>query len=64
MSYRLVQRHEAVPTIQRMKDHSCNGMTASAGNTARAFTHYCGEDNFSLTVVADIHAHRIWVQKE
>ena len=30
---------EAVPTIQRMKDHSCKGMIcASAGNTARAFT--------------------------
>ena len=56
---------EAVPTIQRMKDHSCNGMIcASAGNTARAFTHFCAEDNFPLIViVADIHAHRIWVQK-
>ena len=56
---------EAVPTIQRMKDHSCNGMIcASAGNTARAFTHFCAEDNFPLiVVVADIHAHRIWVQK-
>ena len=56
---------EAVPTIQRMKDHSCKGMIcASAGNTARAFTHFCAEDNFPLiVVVADIHAHRIWVQK-
>ncbi|MGB0201680.1 MAG: cysteate synthase [Candidatus Poseidoniaceae archaeon] len=56
---------EAVPTIQRMKDHSCKGMIcASAGNTARAFTHFCAEDNFPLIViVADIHAHRIWVQK-
>ena len=56
---------EAVPTIQRMKDHTCKGMIcASAGNTARAFTHFCAEDNFPLIViVADIHAHRIWVQK-
>ena len=56
---------EAVPTIQRMKDHACKGMIcASAGNTARAFTHFCAEDNFPLiVVVADIHAHRIWVQK-
>ena len=56
---------EAVPTIQRMKDHSCKGMIcASAGNTARAFTHFCAEDNFPLiVVVADIHAHRIWVEK-
>ena len=37
---------------------------ASAGNTARAFTHFCAEDNFPLiVVVADIHAHRIWVRK-
>ena len=56
---------EAVPTIQRMKDHSCEGMIcASAGNTARAFTHFCAEDNFPLiVVVADVHAHRIWLQK-
>ena len=56
---------EAVPTIQRMKDHSCKGIIcASAGNTARAFTHFCAEDNFPLiVVVADIHAHRIWVRK-
>jgi len=53
---------EAVPTIQRMKDHSCKGMIcASAGNTARAFTHFCADDGFPLiVVVADIHAHRIW----
>ena len=56
---------EAVPTIQRMKDHSCKGMIcASAGNTGRAFTHFCAQDNFPLIViVADIHAHRIWVDK-
>ncbi len=53
---------EAVPTIQRLKDHGCNGVIcASAGNTARAFSHYCDLDNFPLiVVVADIHAHRIW----
>ena len=29
---------EAVPTIQRMRDHGCKGIIcASAGNTARAF---------------------------
>tara|TARA_B100000886_G_scaffold267391_1_gene191621 strand:+ start:46 stop:1287 length:1242 start_codon:yes stop_codon:yes gene_type:complete len=54
---------EAVPTIQRMKDHSCKGMIcASAGNTARAFTHYCSLDNFPLIViVCEKHAHRIWI---
>ena len=53
---------EAVPTIQRLKDHGCNGVIcASAGNTARAFSHFCDLDNFPLiVVVADIHAHRIW----
>ena len=56
---------EAVPTIQRMKDHSCKGIIcASAGNTARAFTHFCADDDFPLIVViADIHADRIWAQK-
>ena len=53
---------EAVPTIQRLKDHGCSGVIcASAGNTARAFSHFCDLDNFPLiVVVADIHAHRIW----
>ena len=53
---------EAVPTIQRLKDHGCNGVIcASAGNTARAFSHFCDLDNFPLiVVVADIHAHRVW----
>ena len=53
---------EAVPTIQRMRDHNCSGMIcASAGNTARAFVHYCGKENFPLiVVVGGIHAHRIW----
>ena len=53
---------EAVPTIQRLRDHGCNGVIcASAGNTARAFSHFCDLDNFPLiVVVADIHAHRIW----
>ena len=57
---------EAVPTIQRMKDHDCKGMIcASAGNTARAFTSFCGMDGFPLiVVVADIHAHRIWTSKD
>ena len=53
---------EAVPTIQRLRDHGCNGVIcASAGNTARAFSNFCDLDNFPLiVVVADIHAHRIW----
>ena len=53
---------EAVPTIQRLRDHGCSGVIcASAGNTARAFSHFCDLDNFPLiVVVADIHAHRIW----
>ena len=53
---------EAVPTIQRLRDHGCNGVIcASAGNTARAFSHFCDLDNFPLiVVVADIHAHRVW----
>ena len=57
---------EAVPTIQRMKDHSCEGMIcASAGNTARAFTHFCAEDDFPLIViVAEIHADRIWAREK
>ena len=56
---------EAVPTIQRMKDHSCKGMIcASAGNTARAFTHFCALDNYPLiVVVGEKHAHRIWIDK-
>ena len=41
---------EAVPTIQRMKDHSCKGMIcASAGNTARAFTHFVQKIIFRLS---------------
>ena len=53
---------EAVPTIQRMRDHGCKGIIcASAGNTARAFTHFCGKNNFPLiVVVGGIHADRIW----
>jgi len=53
---------EAVPTIQRLRDHACRGVIcASAGNTARAFSHFCDLDNFPLiVVVADIHAKRIW----
>ena len=43
---------EAVPTIQRMHDHDCKGLIcASAGNTARAFTHFCGLDGTPLIVV-------------
>ena len=55
---------EAVPTIQRLRDHDCKGMIcASAGNTARAFTHFCGLDNMPLIViVGKDHGHRIWTK--
>ena len=57
---------EAVPTIQRMRDHGCKGIIcASAGNTARAFTHFCGKNNFPLiVVVAGIHLDRVWVTED
>ncbi len=57
---------EAVPTIQRMHDHGCTGLIcASAGNTARAFTHFCGLDGMPLlVVVGKDHAERIWVRPE
>ena len=57
---------EAVPTIQRMHDHDCQGLIcASAGNTARAFTHFCGLDGTPLiVVVGKDHAKRIWARPE
>ena len=57
---------EAVPTIQRMHDHGCTGLIcASAGNTARAFTHFCGLDGMPLLVlVGKDHAERIWARPE
>ena len=57
---------EAVPTIQRMHDHGCTGLIcASAGNTARAFTHFCGLDGMPLlVVVGKDHAERIWARPE
>lgn len=57
---------EAVPTIQRLQDHNGRGLIcASAGNTARAFTHFCGaSDTPLIVVVGKEHAHRIWVRKE
>ena len=43
---------EAVPTIQRLHDHGCTGLIcASAGNTARGFTHFCGLADMPLIVV-------------
>ena len=56
---------EAVPTIQRLRDHNCTGLIcASAGNTARGFTHFCGLDNMPLiVVVGKDHGHRIWTKK-
>ncbi|MBL6732525.1 MAG: hypothetical protein ISP82_06220 [Candidatus Poseidoniaceae archaeon] len=33
---------EAVPTLIRLKEKNCEGLIcASAGNTARAFAHFC-----------------------
>ena len=56
---------EAVPTIQRLRDHDCKGMIcASAGNTARAFIHFCGLDDMPLiVVVGKDHGHRLWTKK-
>jgi len=56
---------EAVPTLQRLKDHGCSGMIcASAGNTARAFSYFCGADNFPLiVVVSSSHQQRLWLPK-
>ena len=56
---------EAVPTIQRLHDHGCTGLIcASAGNTARGFTHFCSLDNMPLiVVVGKDHGHRIWTKK-
>ena len=55
---------EAVPTIQRLHDHGCKGLIcASAGNTARGFTHFCGLAGMPLiVVVGKDHGHRIWTK--
>jgi cysteate synthase len=55
---------EAVPTIQRLHDHGCKGLIcASAGNTARGFTHFCGLAGMPLIViVGKDHGHRIWTK--
>ena len=55
---------EAVPTIQRLHDHGCTGLIcASAGNTARGFTHFCGLAGMPLiVVVGKDHGHRIWTK--
>ena len=57
---------EAVPTIQRLRDHNGKGLIcASAGNTARAFTHFCGLSDIPLIViVGKDHAKRIWARSE
>jgi cysteate synthase len=57
---------EAVPTIQRMRDYGINGLIcASAGNTGRAFSHFCGiEDIPLIIVVGKNHAKRIWLRPE
>ena len=54
---------EAVPTIMRLKEKGCKGMIcASAGNTARAFSYFCGLENFPLIViVGKDHAERLYL---
>lgn len=54
---------EAVCTLQRLQDHACKGMIcASAGNTARSFTHFSSEVGFPmLVIVAEEHLSRVWV---
>ena len=57
---------EAVPTLQRMHDHGVEGLiVASAGNTARGFTHFCGLDGMPLiVVVGKDHGNRVWARPE
>lgn len=57
---------EAVPTLQRLKEHGEKGIIcASAGNTARAFAHYCGLSKVPLIViVGKAHAKRVWLRPE
>jgi len=57
---------EAVPTLQRMHDHGVKGLiVASAGNTARGFTHFCGLDGMPLiVVVGKDHGNRVWARPE
>jgi len=57
---------EAVPTIQRLRDHGITGVIcASAGNTARAFAHYCGlTDTPLIVIVGEEHAQRLWLRKD
>ena len=57
---------EAVPTLQRLKDHDCAGVIcASAGNTARAFAHYCALARFPLIVIiSEAQSHRVWLRED
>ena len=54
---------EAIPTILRMKEKNCSGLIcASAGNTARSFSYFCGLENVPLVViVGKEHAKRIYL---
>jgi cysteate synthase len=54
---------EAVPTLMRLREKGCSGMIcASAGNTARAFSYFCGLENFPLiVVVGKEHAKRLYI---
>ncbi|HIG02814.1 MAG TPA: cysteate synthase [Candidatus Poseidoniales archaeon] len=56
---------EAVPTLVRIADHDCKGIIcASAGNTARSFSYYCGlSDTPLIVIVGASHAHRLWLPK-
>lgn len=54
---------EAVPTLIRLSDHDAQGIIcASAGNTARAFSYFCGQSGTPLIVIVGAsHAERIWL---
>ena len=54
---------EAVPTLIRLRENGMKGVIcASAGNTARAFSYFCGLENFPLIViVGSSHAKRLYI---
>jgi len=54
---------EAVPTLLRLKEKKDTGIIcASAGNTARAFSYYCGLENVPLIIViGKEHSDRVFL---
>ena len=54
---------EAIPTLIRLKEKGGEGIIcASAGNTARAFSYFCGLENVPLIVViGSLHAKRLYL---